>query len=354
MSAISEVASFWMEGAMRTIDAFRNGFGISMDDPEPATPSRVIYESGLCRLRHYEARGSVKHRVPLLLIYSLIKRPFILDLRPGRSVIEHLVNQGFTVYLIDWIPPSAADKGRGFDAYVNEDIANAVRAIQIHSGVEQISILGYCFGALLALMYTALHGNNVKNLVSLTVPLDTSARDLPIEHLTAAMTARSAEMIVEIYGNAPAWMLYSFFNTLAPTHHMLDKFVGAYRSSARPGFLETFRLFEQWLHSDVPMAGKIFIETSAMWRDNSFLKGEMKVGKTVADLKKIEAPLLNVIGDFDDIVNPRSSEPLPELVSSADKRNLHYPTGHMGAAVSSDSLKRLWPQISNWLAERDN
>jgi hypothetical protein len=45
---------------------------------------------------------------------------------------------------------------------------------------------------------------------------------------------------------------------------------------------------------------------------------------------------------------------LPELVSSADKRNLHYPTGHMGAAVSSDSLKRLWPQISNWLAERDN
>lgn len=354
MSAISEIASFWMEGAMRTIDAFRGGFGTSMDDPEPATPSRVIYESGLVRLRHYEARGVTRHRVPLLLIYSLIKRPFILDLQPGRSVIEHLVNQGFEVYLIDWIPPAQADKWRGFDAYVNQDIANAVRAIQIHSGVEQISILGYCFGALLALMYTALHGNNVKNLVSLTIPLDTSVRELPIEHLTAAMTARSAEMIVEIYGNAPAWMMYSFFNTLAPTHHMLDKFVGAYRSSSRPGYIDTFRLFERWLHSDVPMAGRIFVETSAMWRDNSLLKGELKTGDKVVDLKQIVAPLLNVIGDFDDIVNPRSSEPLPELVSSADKRNLHYPTGHMGAAVSSDSLKRLWPQISNWLAERDN
>lgn len=354
MSAISEVASLWMEGAMRTIDAFHNGFGVPMDDPEPTTPSRVIYEAGLCRLRHYEARGKVRHRVPLLLIYSLIKRPFILDLRPGRSVIEHLVNQGFEVYLIDWIPPTPADKGHGFDAYVNVDIANAVRAIQIHRGVEQVSILGYCFGALLALMYTALHGDNVKNLVSLTIPLDTRPRDLPIEHLTSAMSAGSAEMIVEIYGNAPAWMMYSFFNTLAPTHHLLDKFVGAYRSSSRPGFIETFRLFERWLHSDVPMAGKIFLETSAMWRDNSLLKGEMKVGKTVADLKKIEVPILNVIGDRDDIVNPRSSEPLPELVASADKRNLHYPTGHMGAAVSSDSLKRLWPQISNWLAERDN
>jgi len=354
MSAISEVASFWVEGAMRTIDAFRNGFGTSMDDPEPATPSRVIYESGLVKLRYYQARGATRHRVPLLLIYSLIKRPFILDLRRGRSVIEHLVNQGFEVYLIDWIPPTASDKWRGFDAYVNEDIANAVRAVQIHSGVEQISILGYCFGALLALMYTAMHNDNVKNLVSLTVPLDTSTRDLPIENLTAAMSARSAEMIADIYGNAPAWMMYSFFNTLQPTHHLLDKFVGAYRSSSRPGFIETFRLFERWLHSDVPMAGKIFVETGAMWRDNSLLKGEMKLGGSVVDLKQIAAPLLNVIGDFDDIVNPRSSEPLPELVSSADKRNLHYPTGHMGAAVSSDSLKKLWPQISKWLAERDN
>src|SRR5260370_13453773 len=100
MSAISEVASFWMEGAMRTIDAFRNGFGIPMDDPEPTTPSRVIYGSGLVRLRHYAARGSTPQRGPLLLIYSLIKRPFILYLQPGRSVLDRLVNRGFERYLV--------------------------------------------------------------------------------------------------------------------------------------------------------------------------------------------------------------------------------------------------------------
>jgi poly(3-hydroxyalkanoate) synthetase len=90
-----------------------------------------------------------------------------------------------------------------------------------------------------------------------------------------------------------------------------------------------------------------------MWRTNSLMNGTMKVGDTIADLKRIVMPLLNVIGDRDDIVNPASSEPLPGLVSSADKQNLHYPTGHMGAAVSSDSLKRLWPQIASWLAARD-
>jgi polyhydroxyalkanoate synthase len=354
MSAINEIASLWMEGTMRTLDAFRTGFGATMDDPPPATRSRVIYESGLVRLRHYEARGENKKRVPLLLIYSLIKRPFILDLQPGRSVVEYLVKQGFDVYLIDWIPPRSEDKAHGFDEYVNTDIANAVRAIQIYSGVQQISVLGYCFGALLGLMYSALHSGNVKNLITLTIPLDTSVRQLPIEHLTAAMTSRSAKTIVEMYGNAPAWMIYSFFNTLAPTHHMLDKFVGAYRSSARPGYLDTFKLFERWLHSDVPMAGRIFLETSEMWRENSLMKGTMKIGESIADLTRIAMPLLNVIGDRDDIVNPASSEPLPELVSSDDKQNLHFPTGHMGAAISADSLKRLWPQITNWLSARDD
>ncbi len=183
MSAINEIASLWMEGTMRTLDAFRTGFGATMDDPPPATRSRIIYESGLVRLRHYEARGDNKKRVPLLLIYSLIKRPFILDLQPGRSVVEYLVKQGFDVFLIDWIPPRADDRNHGFDDYVNTDIANAVRAIQIYTGIEQISILGYCFGALLGLMYTAMHSGNVKNLVTLTIPLDTSPRQLPIEHL---------------------------------------------------------------------------------------------------------------------------------------------------------------------------
>jgi polyhydroxyalkanoate synthase subunit PhaC len=168
------------------------------------------------------------------------------------------------------------------------------------------------------------------------------------------MSMQSAERIVEMHGNAPAWMQYSFFNSLAPTHHMLNKFVGAYRSSSRPGYVEMFRLFEQWLHSDVPMAGQIFLETSQMTRNNSLMKSEMKLGGQVVDLKAIEMPLLNVIGDRDDIVNPHSSEPLIGTVSSEDKQNLHYPTGHMGAAVSADSLKNLWPQITGWLAARDN
>jgi poly(3-hydroxyalkanoate) synthetase len=116
MSLISEISGYLAEGAIRGLESIRDGFGAPQNDPPPATPSTIIYEGGKVRLRHYAARGATRRRTPLLLVYALIKRPFILDLQAGRSVVEKLVNNGFEVYLIDWIPPGRGDDWRGFDA----------------------------------------------------------------------------------------------------------------------------------------------------------------------------------------------------------------------------------------------
>jgi polyhydroxyalkanoate synthase len=354
VSVVSEIAGFWGEGALRTLNAFRHGFGAPANDPPIVTPYTVIYEGGKVSLRFYAARGPVRHKTPLLLVYALIKRPFILDLQKGRSVIESLTNQGFDVYFIDWIPPDASDTWRGFDAYVNGDVANAVAAVQIHSGVERINLLGYCFGALLSLMYTALHQSNIKNLITLTIPFDMSNRDLPITNFADAMNPAIADTITSIYGNCPAWMMNSFFTAMNPTHHALDKYVGRYRNQSRENYAETFELFEKWMASDVPLAGQIFRElTQELSRENKLYRDLMKLGEEVVNLKNIVAPLLNVIADHDDVVHPNASKPLPEFVGSADKRNLHFPTGHIGAAVSGPAIKKLWPEIGKWLIDRD-
>lgn len=354
MSVVSEIAGFWGEGALRTLNAFRRGFGAPENDPPMVTPYTVIYEGGKVSLRYYAARGPVRHKTPLLLVYALIKRPFILDLQKGRSVIENLTNQGFEVYFIDWIPPQAGDTWRGFDAYVNGDVANAVAAVQIHSGVERIHLLGYCFGALLSLMYTALHQSNIKNLITLTIPFDMSNRDLPITNFADAMNPAIAETITAIYGNCPAWMMNSFFTAMNPTHHMIDKYVGRYKNQSRDNYAETFELFEKWMASDVPMAGQIFRElTSDLSRENKLYRNLMQVGEQLVNLKDVVVPLLNVIADHDDVVHPNASKPLPEFVGSEDKRNMHFPTGHIGAAVSGPAIKKLWPEIGKWLIDRD-
>src|SRR5260370_40031763 len=176
------MGKYWVEGTLRTFGAISRGFGSPASDPPPVTPYEVIYESGKVSLRHYQPAQRI-HRTPVILVYALIKRPYILDLLPGKSVVENLLDQGFEVYLIDWIPPGANDTWRGFDAYVNGDLADAVRAVQIKEDTEQVTVLGYCFGALLSLVYTALHQRNVKNLVTLTLPLDMGVRELPVYNL---------------------------------------------------------------------------------------------------------------------------------------------------------------------------
>ena len=354
MSLFNDVASYWFDGALRTLNAFGRGFGSQVSaDPAPVTPYDVLYEGGKVSLRHYRAPNRI-HATPIVLVYALVKRPFVMDLQPGKSVVESLLKQGFEVYLTDWIPPTREDAWRGFDAYVNQDLANAVRAVQIEENVEQVNVLGYCLGALLSLLYTALHPENVKNLVTLAIPFDMSVRELSIYHLMDQVDDSAIDLIPKIYGNCPAWMVNMGFTAMSPVHHALDKYVGLYRNAERDGYAEMFDLFERWMSSDVALAGQVFREmTGDIFKRNLLAKGEFTVGDRRVDLNNVRCPLLNVVADLDDVVHPGSSLPLPEKVGSADRRNLTFATGHIGAVVSAGAIKKLWPQVGGWLADRD-
>lgn len=354
MSLFNDIAGFWMEGALRTFDAIGRGYGSQVEsDPAPLTPYEITYRAGVVSLRHYRPEVR-RHATPVVIVYALIKRPFILDLQADKSVIRTLLDQGFEVYLIDWIPPGAGDEWRGFDSYVNEELANAVRAVQIEEGVEQVNVLGYCFGALLSLIYTALHRENVANLVTLTIPFDMSVRELSVYNMMDGMSESAIEMILQIYGNCPAWLVNMGFTAMAPVHHAFDKYVGRYRNAERDGYAEMFELFEHWMQSDVPLAGRIFKEmTGDLFKRNLLVKGEFKVGDRLVDLGQIDCPVLNVVAEHDDVVHPSSSIGLEAKLSVADKRTMTFPTGHLGAVVSAGAMKKLWPAISSWMAERD-
>src|SRR5215510_2084207 len=356
LSLFNHLPQYWTEGAIRYLEGLRHGlsepFPLS-EDPPPTTPYQVIYEEGKVRLRYYQAAGASPHSIPLLLVYALIKRPYILDLLPGKSVVQSLLTRGIDVYLTDWIPPTRADSWRGFDAYVNGDLANAVRAVQLHRGVEQVSLLGYCFGGLLTTVYTALHPEVVHNLITLTLPLDMSVREVPLFGLLDKLRPETLEQITAIYGNCPAWFMKAAFSAMSPVHHAVDKYMGLHRNRDKEGYAEMFTRFERWMNSDVPLAGQIFREvTQDVFQQNLLRQNRLHVGGAVVDLRRITCPVLNVVGEYDDVVHPQSSLPFLECVGSADKANLLFPTGHVGAVVSTAAHKKLWPQVGQWLRER--
>ncbi len=320
--------------------------------PLSAHSCNVIYRGGKASVCHYAAPESLAH-APIVLVYALIKRAFILDLQPGNSVVESLTRQGFEVYLIDWLPPAAADSERGFDEYVNQDLANAVRAVKAHRRVAQVSVVGYCLGALLSIMYSALHRQDVKNLVTLAAPLDMSIREFPSYMLIDWLSESTIDGIIAAYGNCPAWLLENLFAAMASLYRVGD-FLGLCPESERDHYARLYPSFRRWLDSEVPIAGRLFRELAVdIFKKNLLYRGQMQVGKEIVDLKRISAALLNVVASQDTLVDPKSSLPLAEAVGSADKAILVFPTGHVGAVVSPEAHAELWPKIATWLRQRD-
>jgi polyhydroxyalkanoate synthase subunit PhaC len=355
VAVFNELGRYLLEGASQAADGLlrtlRDPYPID-DEPSGATPFEVVHQGEQLRLRYYGARGE-PNPTPLLVVYALVKRPFILDLLPGRSVIETLTRQGFDVYMTDWIPPTREDSWRGFDDYVNCELHDAVRAVQRLSGARRVNMLGYCFGGLLSLMWTALYPETIKSLVTLATPVDAEIQGNPL----FAVAARMSEVVnplIEMYGNCPGWFINACFKSMAPVHHALSKYLDLYKNRTGPGYTEMFTLFERWMDSDVPMSGMVFREvTEQLFRRNLLMRSEFRVGGSRVDLKNVTCPLLNVIGEYDDVVPPRSSGALGEAVGSRDWRNLTYPAGHVGTAVSGGAQRKLWPEVAQWMASRN-
>src|SRR5579872_6311943 len=141
-----------------------------------ASPSEVVYEEDRLKLLHYVSDTAPRHRTPLVFVFALVNRPYILDLKEGRSVVSHFVKAGFDTYLIDWGAPTHADRHLTLDDYVNGYMANVVDFICERTGAPQVSILGYCMGGTMSAMFTALHQEKVKNLMLLAAGIDFATR----------------------------------------------------------------------------------------------------------------------------------------------------------------------------------
>ena len=139
------------------------------------TPKELVWTLNKAKLYRYVPVMPTedRHRVPLLLIFALMNRPTIMDLRPGHSFVEYMLNKGYDMYLLDWGTPGPEDKNLKFDDYTLDYIPRAVRKVKAISGSKEFSMLGWCIGAILTTIYAALRPDDgLRNLLLLTAPLD--------------------------------------------------------------------------------------------------------------------------------------------------------------------------------------
>lgn len=316
------------------------------------TPKDVLIERGTMRLNHYRPLVDDVYRVPILLVMATTNRGFIFDMVPGQSLVEFLLRSGFDVFMLEWEPPRAHERTLTLADYVLDFLPAAVARVQQESGENDVSVVGYCFGGVLSLLWSALEGarNGLANLVTFTTPIDFSKMEL----FSAWSDRRwfDVDRLVDTLGNIPGDMLYTAFDMLRPAARTAAN-VRLLDNLWDDEFVRSFRMFERWNTDTLPLAGEYFRETTRklMW-ENRLLTNEMEVAGRHVDLGAITVPFLHVAAEHDHIVPREASAALIDLVGSSDKREVVLKGGHVSLVAGPNAIKRMWPTLSRWLAER--
>ena len=316
------------------------------------TPSEVVYEKDKLKLLHYVSDTPAKHATPLIFVFALVNRPYILDLKEGRSVVSHFVDSGFDTYLIDWGKPSTTDHHLRIEDYVNGYIDDVVDAVRERTGSDQVSILGYCMGGTMSSMYTATHQEKVRNLILLAAGIDFATRE-GLLNLWTQKEYFDVDAFIDAFGNCPAEYLQSSFLLLKPMQNLIEKPLNFYENLDNDAFIEDFLTMETWLNDNIPVAGETFRQfVKLLYQQNLLTKGEMPLDGKIVDLKNITCPVMNLMAQFDDLVPCAQSQPFNDLVGSADRKSITLKAGHIGLAIGSRAQREMWPEVCEWLADR--
>lgn len=343
-----EWSGFDLSKVAKTIELLSKGNHISVGD----TPNDIVSETRLYRLLHYHSLVKRVSSTPILVVYALVNRSYVLDLQPNKSWIRHLLMQGFDVYLLDWKSPARIDKYVSFDDYVNSYIDDCVEIVQNNNSSDKITLHGYCMGSSMSAMYTSLHQEKIKNLVTIAPVIDTSKDTTVIANISKQM---DIDKLVSYIGYLPPEKLYECYSILKPFKQGVNKYFNLIENIDNETFVQNFLRIEKWLYDTPPIAGETIKQwINDIYKKNLLVKNQFKLGTTIVDLKKINVPLLNIVAEEDHLVSPECSVPLNEVVSSEDKRLIRFHTGHVGLIASSYSQNNVLPKVGQWIKSRSN
>ncbi len=308
------------------------------------SPRELVFQQDKLRLFRYL---SDKPGIPILIVYSLVNRPYITDLQPDRSFIKALQAEGLEVYLVDWGYPDAADRYTNIDDYLNDQLDRCVEKVSQLTKKSHVNLMGICQGGTLALCYSALHPQKVSSLTLLVTPVDFHTAD---NLMTPWLKKIQVETIIKNNGNFPGEALAFLFRSLKPFQLNRKKYVDLVNSLDNREKIENFLRMERWINDSPDLAGEAFLEFNRdFFIKNGLMTGQVKINQQKVDTAAISCPILNIFARQDHLVPPTSSKALSKIVPQKNYTELAVAGGHIGLFVGSQSLKVVPKEIGDWL-----
>src|ERR687893_336207 len=282
------------------------------------TPKETVWTKNKAKLYRYAPAAEKKHPVPILMVYALINRPYILDLMPGNSFIEYLVGEGFDVYMLDWGIPGEEDKDMNFEDYVLDYIPRAV-----------------------------------KKLILMTAPVEFPEGEMGLYSLFTSEKYMNPGLLADAFDNIPGDLIDTGNRMLKPVTNYVGTYVNMWERIFEEKPMETWLAMNKWVNDGPPFPGATFRQwITEFYQQNKLAKGEIYLRGRRVDLSNIKVPLLNIAGTKDHICALPQAEATMGLVGSEDKEFYPIEAGHVGLMTGRGAKRGLWPKVSTWLETR--
>ncbi len=322
------------------------------DLPSGVTPKEEVYREDKLVLYHYKSPTGKKptNKIPLLISYALVNRPYMTDLQENRSMVRGLLETGQDVYLIDWGYPDRSDRFLTMDDYINGYIDRCVDVLRKRHNVDAVNLLGICQGGTFSLCYTALHPKKIKNLITMVTPVDFQTDDNMLAHWIRSI---DVDLLVDSLGNISGSMMNWTFLNLKPYRLIGQKYIDMVEILDNPQQVHNFMYMEKWIFDSPDQAGEAYRQfVNDFYKYNKLITGEVTLGGEKVDLGDIKVPVLNIYAQDDHLVPPSASKPLKKYVGTKDYTELSFKGGHIGIYVSSSAQREVPPSIGKWLNAR--
>jgi polyhydroxyalkanoate synthase len=329
--------------------------------PKPqvgATPADVLHRENKWQLLRYRS-ATRTGQTPVLLVPSLINRHYVLDLQPGKSFAEFLVQRGHDVLVIDWGTPTDEDRYVSFDEVCDRWLGRAIRRTASLSPRGQCHVLGYCMGGTLAAIHAAVHPQAIASLTTLAAPVRFGGQGQggPSQGglLSAWTRAPGFDVgeLVDALGTVPAPLLQGAFQLLRPTLP-LAKAVNLVDRAWNDRYLDGYLALEAWANDNVDLPGEFYKAwVQRLYRDDALWQGTLALGGKPVALGQLQVPLQVVAFTGDAIAPADDCKALCSAAKSPDQVLRLVDGSHVGGVTSREASKTLWPELSAWWRERD-